>query len=598
MPVRRKHPLRLAVFVMLAMMLLPPLCAHARPEATSTQPSQGPLQPSANGHLPLEYAGQRFELVVIDAADGECYVSLDDPGLNQFMTLQGLTIRWTDESPRKATIYGNGRYIHWALGSRQGLVDGQETRWHLPILVVRDAVNAISLRALAELLSFRLRALDNGSGYRFVARLGKVDLSSVADREVHLKASGPLDSTRVETTGRTTVISMTDVEWGLDKRTFDFGDISVCASGTGTTSDPLTVSVTVPEQWKTECSGRILPNQMSVRVVPAFTAPANQAPVTLTNIRHFKGVGDLYVMLDASAPVRKVWRFDAEHRLLTIDVPNAAVGASSVRLDSQIASVETEDLRTSTFPFARIRVTLRDGTGFEIGGDETRLAVRVAPVALLPLTATCGGDLTEVPTGQGLIVIDPGHGGSDPGAINRSLQLQEKDVTLDISLRLKAALERRGFRVAMTRDDDRDVSYAHSPDGVELGARVAVANSRNADLFVSIHCNSAPTSARTGTSYHWFKTADLILAHALEGSLQNGTGFSNHGLIRNRFYVLRHTTMPAVLVETAFISNAAEAQKLADPTVRQKIADNLADALALKFPASRGRGDGVSTRRP
>ena len=559
---------------------------------------QPPLSPARNGELHLLYGNEDLPIRVLEKADGECYVDLSEPALARFFTLHGMSVRWSEGSPRTATIYAEGHYVHWAVGARRGLVDGAEVTWAAPVIIACNDEGAVSLRALAQLLGFRLRPQAGADGsWRFVARIEKLHLDNTADREVRVRATGPLEDARIETSGQTTTITLPRAEWGMDTRSYDFGDVTVRGSGSGAEGDPVTLSVTVPVQWKTESVGRLVPNLLAVRIVPDFAVLPNQVTVNLGQPRHFKGIGDLYVMIDASASVQKLWRFDGDQHLLTIDVPNAAIESGATSVDGDVTRIETEVLRTATFPYARIRIHLREGYGFEVSStDPTRIAVRVAPMALLPVTTTYGGDLGPCGRGGGLIVIDPGHGGGDSGAVNRSLGLLEKDITLDISLRLKTALEHRGFRVVMTREDDRDVSWVKSPDAVELGARVSVANSRGADLFVSIHCNSAVSPGHNGTELHWYKDTDLPVARALEGALANGAGFTDKGLIRNRFFVLRRTSMPAVLVETAYLSNYEDAVRLSDAAVRQRIADTLADALTVKFPAS--RREDVSTRRP
>lgn len=188
------------------------------------------------------------------------------------------------------------------------------------------------------------------------------------------------------------------------------------------------------------------------------------------------------------------------------------------------------------------------------------------------------------------ICLDAGHGGSDPGAINRSYGVSEKQVTLDITLRLAAMLKAEGWNVVMTRTVDRDVTYAGSPDKDELGARSTMANEHGADLFVSIHCNSAANTTVGGTSIHWFKSGDYTLAKSLESELIVATGRAHRGLIKDRFFVLAHTQMPAVLIETAFLSNQQEGQLLANPEYRERIARGIAAGLrsyaAQRFPLS------------
>lgn len=200
-------------------------------------------------------------------------------------------------------------------------------------------------------------------------------------------------------------------------------------------------------------------------------------------------------------------------------------------------------------------------------------------------------ELANPGTGNGrTICIDPGHGGSDPGAHNRSYGVLEKDVTLDISLRLAKMLRADGWNVVMTRTTDRDVSYAGSPDKEELGARSRTANTQKADLFVSIHCNSSANTSVGGTSIHWYKAEDYTLAKSLRSELITATGRAERGLIKDRFFVLAHTDMPAVLIETAFLSHTEEGKLLASPSYRERIASGLAAGLrsyaASYFPLS------------
>lgn len=199
----------------------------------------------------------------------------------------------------------------------------------------------------------------------------------------------------------------------------------------------------------------------------------------------------------------------------------------------------------------------------------------VAPVAEGTSGATGGGSLG----GTGIICIDPGHGGSDPGAVHRGSRLTEKEVTFDICMRLAKILRTRGWKVLLTRETDRDVSWAGSSASEELWARVKVANEGQADVFVSIHCNAAANSAAQGTSCHVYKRADKVLAQELQPHLVAAAGCPDRGIQLDRFYVLVHSRMPSVLVETAFISNSEEAAQLAKPEFRQRVAEGLADGL-------------------
>jgi N-acetylmuramoyl-L-alanine amidase len=205
------------------------------------------------------------------------------------------------------------------------------------------------------------------------------------------------------------------------------------------------------------------------------------------------------------------------------------------------------------------------------------------------------------------IVIDPGHGGRDPGTLNRQLGLHEKDITLDIALRLKTILsEHRELETILTRNRDEYVA---------LEERAAIANSKQGDIFISIHANSAPRkSARGVESYYLNMTTDpramevaaqenamshksiadmrtildqilrnskvaesRTLAQFIQQSMvanlqKKYTAVYDLGVKKAPFYVLLGAQMPSALVEVSFLSCGDEARRLGTPVYRQAIA--------------------------
>ncbi len=196
-----------------------------------------------------------------------------------------------------------------------------------------------------------------------------------------------------------------------------------------------------------------------------------------------------------------------------------------------------------------------------------------------------------------LIAIDPGHGGADPGAIGvlppgtrtgltrrrGGRALLEKDVNLDVSRRLQRWLETRGYRTIMTRTRDRgagDLPYRR--EGEDLARRSRIANEAGADLFVSVHANASLTGAFRGTeTYHFYvaSTGGRDLARSVQERMIARIGLPNRGVRRAGFHVLRATTMPAVLVETAFVDHPADAQLLARPRVRAEISRAIGEGV-------------------
>jgi len=153
--------------------------------------------------------------------------------------------------------------------------------------------------------------------------------------------------------------------------------------------------------------------------------------------------------------------------------------------------------------------------------------------------------------GKKYIVIDAGHGGTDYGAIRNGIN--EKDITLDISKRVQAGLEKKGYNVAMTRTDDTYVS---------LQDRVEFSEIFNPDIFVSIHVNSSNSESPYGIETHYYKDNSLTLAKYIHASMLNNINSKDRGLFKSKFYVINHTTAPAILVEIGFISNQNERAQL------------------------------------
>lgn len=178
------------------------------------------------------------------------------------------------------------------------------------------------------------------------------------------------------------------------------------------------------------------------------------------------------------------------------------------------------------------------------------------------------------------IVVDAGHGGSDSGAIGKN-GLLEKDVTLKVALLLEEYLTEAGANVLMTRTTDVDVARPNATDVEELQARVDVGNNNDADLFLSIHIDSFVSPDAHGTSVYIHD--DARLGKCLHDELMNRLDRTDRGVKFANFYVLRHTAMPASLVELMFISNPEEEKLLADEDVQMQAARALFEGLRIYF---------------
>jgi N-acetylmuramoyl-L-alanine amidase len=178
------------------------------------------------------------------------------------------------------------------------------------------------------------------------------------------------------------------------------------------------------------------------------------------------------------------------------------------------------------------------------------------------------------PTGRRVVVIDPGHGGTDPGAIGIG-GLRETDITLHMSQEVARLLQEKGLQVYLTRSDESRE--------VDLPPRVALAQKVRADVFVSIHANSINLSRQdingTETYYAPGSASGAELGQVILDSITRNVNIPSRGMHSARFYVIRHTTMPATLVETGFVTGAQDAPKLADPNFRRQMAAAIAQGI-------------------
>lgn len=184
-----------------------------------------------------------------------------------------------------------------------------------------------------------------------------------------------------------------------------------------------------------------------------------------------------------------------------------------------------------------------------------------------------------------IICLDAGHGGFEPGAVGPN-RTKEKDITLQIVLKLGQLLVKQGHRVIYTRFNDNGLGNNTS---TSLASRANIANKNNADVFISIHCNSGSPKAQGMEIYTSpGKTkadtlATLIVKEweavfktpAVRKDLQDGDPDKEA-----RYYVLMHTKMPAVLLEVDFISNPDREKLLKDPAFQQKVVEIIAKAIS------------------
>ncbi len=167
------------------------------------------------------------------------------------------------------------------------------------------------------------------------------------------------------------------------------------------------------------------------------------------------------------------------------------------------------------------------------------------------------------------VVLDAGHGGSDYGAIREGIN--EKDITLDVTQRVESILRSKGYKVALTRKNDVYVS---------LEDRVDFSEKEEPEIFVSIHVNSAVSTDPSGIETHYYHEYSKELAEVVHKHLvKEIPNTKNRGLFKSKFYVINHTTVPAILVEMGFLSNENERNELLTDNRKQKTAKAIAEGI-------------------
>jgi len=338
---------------------------------------------------------------------------------------------------------------------------------------------------------------------------------------------------------------------------------------------------------------------------PTPHLPTNPAPVTITAV-------DYHVVSPALTQIRVSTTGPAKYRTEALNDPNRlAFDLAGAVLDRGVRTTQSVDnpivkairigkVFTEHTAFGRIVLDLSRMVGFSVdsrssGSGMTYLinvitsGTNTAPVPPVIVQSPPDGGLAPAPVTASLagklIVVDPGHGGRDTGAIDsfRTRQVYEKDIALAIGRRVRDVLTQNGATVLMTRADDSFPS---------LDSRPRFANAHHADYYVSIHCDSAEVqNARSGTAiyYHGASGMCRLMAADIGRRISQVSGIPYNGVKSDMkqyggrfdtgYAVLRESQMPAVLVESGFMTSDSDLAKLRDDATQQRIAEGVVAGL-------------------
>ena len=368
----------------------------------------------------------------------------------------------------------------------------------------------------------------------------------------------------------------------------------------------------------------ILPLLMIMCLIPMLPAQAaSKAEITSvrTATRNDANVPFVRTVLELDSKVTPRLFIDEDGKYVTVTLPNAKIAKNvekKYNADRNVVSrislsqrssgtdvnikvpraVTKSDVNVFTLPGTdkakkecRVVIDVNDKSGkvkqwmhwndAKIGIDNTSLSSTYS-VKVPSYSSSRSYKLTKGLKDK-VICIDPGHGGTDVGAIGKISQ--EKNITLAISKKIADLLNDAGAKVIMTRTTDVDVYAPYDAAAEELQARCNIANAAKADAFVSVHIDSfSSADARGVTAYYNSKTPhDYSLAKYIHNQNMQATEFPDRGTRTANFYVLLHTNMPAVLLELGFISNPTEERALNSEKQQQNFAESIVKGLADYF---------------
>ncbi|MGM3308614.1 N-acetylmuramoyl-L-alanine amidase [Anabaena sp. WFMT] len=315
------------------------------------------------------------------------------------------------------------------------------------------------------------------------------------------------------------------------------------------------------------------------------------APATIQSVELAGNNTQLLIRANQTLSAQGSW--DRTTGLFRITIPNAKLAPSvkgpTFDANSPVLRVRLQPQAPNTVvifvqPASGVRIGELNQVGNQLLALQLQRYAQVRPpISLPPLPSPNSGQLPDpniktpqprprrsVPKGKLLVMIDPGHGGKDPGAVGIA-GIQEKNLILPISKRVAAILQQNGVQAVMTRDSDYFVT---------LPGRVAMAERANADVFVSIHANSVGLSRPdvSGLETYYYESG-LSLARIVHNRILQSVNVRDRKVRKARFYVLRKSSMPSILVEVGYVTGREDVAKLRTSAYQNQMAEAIAQGI-------------------
>jgi N-acetylmuramoyl-L-alanine amidase len=403
--------------------------------------------------------------------------------------------------------------------------------------------------------------------------------------------------------GATVLPSLTQGNLAVNK----YGVDSIGFTQLQTTPTSVRITLKVNENspdWQVTSSSSglvVLPSKRIVNAPENENFPPirtnNSSPATIQSVELTDNGTQLLIRADQVISATTGW--DRSSGLFRITIANAKL-ANEVQKPTLDPNSSILKLRLQSQPPNTVVILIQPASGVTLSvlnqeGDKF-LALKlqryrqIRPIVNLPPLSPPKQPLPDLnssqpqtrprrPVRQGkiVVIIDPGHGGKDPGAIGIG-GVQEKNIILPIGKRIAEILERNGIQVIMTRDSDYFVT---------LPGRVTMAEQANASVFVSIHANSAGENRPevSGLETYHYDTG-LTLARIVHSKILQSLNIRDRSVRRSRFYVLRKNSMPAILVETGYLTGRDDVAKLRTSAYQNQMAEAIAQGI-LQYLRSR-----------
>lgn len=588
----------------------------------------------ADDRLALHLDGKTIVLTHVRAQEGGRAVAVDDPGVRALFDRIGAALTWQPGERYILVTTAEPVVISFSLGdTRYDVGPIKQNAPFAPFLL--DGHPYVPLDELIHALDFAIKS--NGPDLVLQPQLASLDVQSVnGTAKLVAHAGMPLDGRILSDSADKIVIAFDGVGSMLPSSRTAGGPVQrIDVKTLGTVTHPQT-QVTLylapgaahgapatddQRDFTIAFTGANAPSQpvaqaqqpdTSDQPEPAETAPPSPAaspevtgPVQVTAVQTQPQNGAMVIRVSVNGSAAYDWhRLRAPDNRFWLDLHNARLAippsdqpgsdpVTAVRVHQQ--SPDTVRVALSLSAFDTLDVTpSADGVTITVSNTvadegsvphsgagnvgDNAVAQTSPPPADTPWKfSPRAPEQQYTAANPRLIVLDPGHGGSDAGSMHGGLV--EKELNLQIAQRLRTILVARGWQVMMTRETDRDVYAPNDSASDELQARDDVANHNGARLFVSIHANAFMNAGPHGATVYYYKGNDLALAQAVDKRIGSELAEKNNGTVKDKLYVVHHANMPATLIETAFLTNPDDRVLMTDPHWQQQMAQAIADGI-------------------